>query len=304
MSFVPVLEIGGSHVTAARVEPHWCTVLPETVSRLPLDAGAAAPELIGAIARCAATLGPLSGTHLRVALPGPFDYATGVGRYDVRVGKFDALNGINLATALGQTLFPPPATITFLNDAAAFTLGEWFAGAGRGADRVVGITLGTGVGSAFLDRGQLIDTGTTVPPQGRVDLLTIDHKPLEETISTRAIIATMAPGTSGVREVTDRARAGDLTAEAALHRVFDKLGRALVPWLNTFHADALIVGGSIAQSWDLLAPALQAGIRSGNCDLTPRQAVHLDTAALIGAAWGPEHSSPHHIASRRRRPHR
>ena len=41
----------------------------------------------------------------------------------------------------------------FVNDAEAFGLGEWRAGAARGRRRAVAITLGTGVGSVFVADG-------------------------------------------------------------------------------------------------------------------------------------------------------
>jgi glucokinase len=50
-----------------------------------------------------------------------------------------------------------------VNDAAAFGLGEWVAGAATGAGRAVAITLGTGVGSAFVDNGSVAHRGRRRP---------------------------------------------------------------------------------------------------------------------------------------------
>ena len=60
-----------------------------------------------------------------------------------------------------------PAWIRFLNDAEAFLLGESVAGAARGHAPRVGITLGTGLGSAFLADGEIVRSGPDVPPERR-----------------------------------------------------------------------------------------------------------------------------------------
>jgi glucokinase len=208
---------------------------------------------------------------LCLAVPGPFDYRTGVGRY-AGVAKFEALNGVDVRAALLAALDDPPPEITFVGDAVAFTAGEWVAGAGRGADRVAGITLGTGIGSAFLDRGRPVQDGPSVPPEGRADLLEIDGRPLEETVSTRAVVRAHGRPAAGVLDVV---RAGDARALSAYRR----LGVALAPWVRAFGADVVVVGGAVAQSWDVIGPLLSESLG----DVRP--AAFPATAAHVGAAW-------------------
>lgn len=287
MTAVPVLEIGGSHVTAARVDERTWTVRPETQQRLRLDSHASASDILAVLSAAATAIGPLTDTRLCVAVPGPFDYPAGIARFH-GVGKFDALNGTDLGTALSGGLADPPAQIRFVNDAAAFTAGEWANGSGGSAGRLVGITLGTGVGSSFLADGVVVDDGPTVPPEGRADLLTVDGRPLEERVSTRAIVAAAggdAGGDAGVLEIVQRARAGDRTAGQALDGAFLALGRALAPWLTRFQADVMVVGGSVSRAWDIVHPALEAGLAEHQCRIPLRPAAHPETAALVGAAW-------------------
>ena len=71
---------------------------------------------------------------------------------------------------------------------------------------------------------------------------------------------------------------------------FRVLGAALVPWLARFEATALVVGGSIAASWDLIEGPLRAGLYAGpGADVTGklvlRTAEHAHLAPLLGAAW-------------------
>jgi glucokinase len=119
---------------------------------------------------------------------------------------------------------PGAARVAFLNDADAFLVGEWAAGAGRGHTRVAGITLGTGIGSAFLADGRIVSTGHDVPPRGEVHLVSIDGRPLEDTVSRRAIVAEYARLAGGDRarpaldvvDIAARARGGEAPAQAAI----------------------------------------------------------------------------------------
>ncbi|MFJ4686922.1 ROK family protein [Streptomyces sp. NPDC088789] len=287
---IPVLEIGGTHVTAALVTPDASRVTGQT--RRPLDAQGSAATVLGTVLRCARALHVPPGARWGVAIPGPFDYPKGIALF-ADVGKFDALNGLDLRAALLDGLPGHPADVVFLNDAHAFLIGEWTAGAARGHRRVVGITLGTGVGSAFLARGRVRTSGPGVPPEGRMDLTEVDGRPLEDTVSRRAIRARYADPDADVHHIAERARAGEERARRVLTRAFTALGAELGPRLHAFGASALVVGGSMARSWDLVAPALHTGLTAWNRPPGPPGTRHtravepavLDGhAALIGAA--------------------
>jgi glucokinase len=276
---VPVLEIGGTHVTAALVAD--ATV--ETAARLPLPANGSATEILDGIAAAAATLNAPPGSRWGVAVPGPFDYAAGIGLFR-DVGKFDALCGVDVGAELRRRL--PTPTLHFLNDADAFGIGEYVSGAAAGHPRAVCLTLGSGVGSAFLDRGLPVDNGPLVPPDGSAHLLQHGGRPLEETVSRRAIRAAYARATNAeapdVQAIAERARSGDDEAKSVLDNAFRALGTTIGPWLATFDATVLVVGGSIAASWDLVEGPLRAGLPA---EVELRPASRPTDAALLGAAW-------------------
>jgi len=292
---VPALDIGGTHVTAALVDVHDRLVVPGTRHDRPVRPNGTASEILGAVTACAAqAIGSRRpvGDTLGVAIPGPFDYATGIGRF-AGVGKFEALYGVDVATALLEGLAPRVRRVRFLNDADAFAIGEWTGGEARGHDRAVAITIGTGIGSAFLDRGRVVEDGPSVPPTGRVYLLRIDGQPLEDRVSRRAILRaaawrpTLSVGPDAdVRELAEAARAGDAVAAEIFDDTFTALGRALGPWLTRFEATVLVVGGAISASWDLVEPPLAAGLRLGADPWSGsiRHARLGGDAALIGAA--------------------
>lgn len=284
VTVVSAMDIGGTHVAAANVDLAGRRVLPGQTAREPLDAGGSAEEILSALVRCIAGL-PDPASRWAIAVPGPFDYELGVGRY-AGVGKFDALRDFDLRAALTPHL-PDAARISFHHDADAFLLGEWWAGAARGQHAAVGITLGTGVGSCFLRDGRICRRGPGVPPQGRVDLLTYADRPLEETVSRRAVRRAYADAAGGpplldVREIAQRARQGDRAAAGVFARTYRALGAVLGPPLAAFEATIVVVGGSIAASWDLVAGPLRAGIGS-SVMVVP--ACHLEQAPLLGVAY-------------------
>jgi glucokinase len=286
----PVLEVGGSHVTAALVDPV-AAVVPGTVVRRRLDPHGDADEILATVASTADEVPAADGASWGVAVPGPFDYQAGIARYH-GVGKFDALDGVDVGRELTARMSRTPAAIVFLNDAHAFGLGEWHSGAAVGQARAVAITLGTGIGSAFLADGRVVERGPTVPLEGRVDLLTIGGRPLEETVSSRAMlrryVTPVGSGPVGLDRVAARALDGDPAAREAIAAPLRALGSALGPWLVRFDATVLVVGGSVSRAWTLVEPALRAGLEASRPGLDDTFAVvasaDSETSALCGAA--------------------
>jgi predicted NBD/HSP70 family sugar kinase len=291
---IPALEVGGSHVTAAVVDLSAGRVLEPTRSRRPLSSDGPATDVIRTLLEVAAPVAAAAGRNatLGVAIPGPFDYARGIGRFE-GVAKFESLTGLDLAAALRAGLEGMVVRIAFLNDADAFVLGEWAWGAAAGHRRVAGVTLGTGVGSGFLDDGRVVVDDPRVPPDGSVHLLSIDGQALEETVSRRALRrqARLAieelPADADVLDVAMLARAGDRRARRVFDDAFAALGFALAPWLARFEVSVLVVGGSMAGSWDLVRPPLLGALRRAEpaiAGLAVRRAAHPEDSALIGAA--------------------
>ena len=272
------LDLGGTHVSAGRVDVERRTV--EESVRLPLRSDADGDELLERILGAAADVVG-DARVVGFASPGPFDYARGVAWLD---HKLEALYGVDLRAPLAQGLGVPPDAIAFVNDADAFAVGEWWAGAAAGQHRVVGITLGTGVGSAFLVDGAIVDSGPAVPPGGEIHRTTFHGAPLEDSVSRAALIARYGEEGIDVEEIAVRARAGDARAREAFDDVSSELGAALAPWLESFDATCLVVGGSIAAAWDLVERGLRAALAgSERLELIARAQL-LDEAALLGAA--------------------
>jgi glucokinase len=283
---IPILEVGGTHVTAAWVHPQEWQV--SAAVRRELDGRADSAVLIKEFAAAAAALDADPGSDWGVAMPGPFDYSAGIAWY-VGVGKFDSLHGIDVRRELLAAMPNRPGSISFINDASAFLVGEWLAGQARGTSRSAAVTLGTGIGSAFLADGQVIDSGPDVPPDAEAHLLFHEGRPLEELVSRRALRRRFAELASrsdepDVREIADLARSGDATAAKVFDTAFELLGRVLGPWMNRFGAEVIVLGGSISRAWDLIADPLHRGL-SISGDIPVRLTEDAERSALVGSAY-------------------
>ncbi|MCS3844571.1 ROK family protein [Microbacterium sp. AK031] len=313
-SDVWVLDVGGSHATAASVSLSESSGSVTASDTEALDPSLSADALLDAFAAPALRLRSASeGDSARpdrwvVAMPGPFDYECGIGIFEA-VGKFDSLRGVSIRSGLASRLDVDASRIHFVNDAVAYALGEWAFGSATRAERHVCITLGTGIGSAFLDRGLVVDEGSEVPPNGWAYLLESDGRPLEDVVSTRAIVRHFSQRTGRVqtvKEIAETARIGDPDASAVLDQAMFALGVTLAPWLTSFAATRLTVGGSMVRSWPVLVRGLTDGLAHGGVptDLEVLPSALLDAAPVLGAAFwlnsheqSPNSQSPNSLRS-------
>ncbi len=288
---VLVYDIGGSHVSASvcfegdyRLEPTVITSHPEEQS------SNAFVEVLHALGlKAAPDIHKVLGAEL--AMPGPFDYATGVSwmRH-----KMPYLYGVSLRDALAQQFGWQPGQVRFLNDAAAHLLGEIGAGAARGVHRAVSITLGTGVGSAFAVDGRIVTHGPGVPAGGEIWNLPYEGHIVEDFISTRAIQQNYLESTGEEREVAEIASGAN--DDPAAVEVFTEFGRRLGVMLrelcSPFAPDVVVLGGGIARSAPLFLAVAQDQVKEIPIEL--RISALGDHAPLVGAgvAWFTDSNVP------------
>jgi glucokinase len=279
---VGALEIGGTHVSSGLVDVARAEVA-SGIRRLAFSADSSRVSLLEAISRAALEVTVPSIARWGVAVPGPFDYEHGIST--IRgVAKLDALYGVDLRDRLSRDLgLERPERVRFLNDAHAFVLGEWWAGSAKGHARAMGVTLGTGIGSGFIANGELVLSGSDIPPEARLDLVPFRGAPVEDVLSSRGIVSAFGDELD-VAEIARRARDGDAKALAVLSEFGSALGEFLESWIVRFAPTCLVFGGSITRAWDLfgdsfreVCPAAARLQRSGPAD-------HLGEAPLLGAA--------------------
>lgn len=276
---VLVYDVGGSHVAAAACVGDDFRLGPVVNAAHPAEA--ACDAFIGMLYKLGveATNGFSHATGAVLAVPGPFDFEAGV---SLMRHKLPYLYGIDLRLAIAERFGWKPLQVRFLNDADAYLLGEVGAGAARGFSRAIGLTLGTGIGSAFAVQGRLVSDGAGVPNGGEIWNLPYAGKTVEDFISTRAVIGNYQRRTGKSREVADLAAAAssDPAAAEAFVEMGQHLGRVIDSLLQAFAPEVVVLGGGISRSAHLFLPAARGEIR--NAALKLRVSELGDRAALVG----------------------
>lgn len=272
------VDIGGSHITAAYIEPSTQKVIPESLKRERVPARDAAPVIFDAWVQALAPLVeglPADEVKIGIAMPGPFDYENGIALFR-GVKKYDSLYGLDVGHVLSERLNVERKSIIFINDAVAFLRGEIAAGAAAGFNKVIGITLGTGLGSASNCSGTVIDVNRAALP--------FLEQHAEEYLSTRWFLGRYTELTGlEVKNVEDLID----TAEPTLkNQIFEEFATNLADFLNDFIADEnpeiLVIGGNIAQAWNHFMPLVTQKIMNKHVRIS--QTVMWEDAALAGAA--------------------
>ena len=275
------LDIGGSHVGAALCALDDLRVIQLTSAPLGgVSSFDGFVDLLYLLGREVAR-GPRRLAGAALAVPGPFDCIAGVSLMKHKLGW---LYGRDLRGALAARFGWASDQLRFVNDAAAFLTGELAAGSAQGANRAVGMTLGTGIGSAFAIQGQCVTEGKGVPPGGEIWNLPYRDGTVEDLISTRALKADYAAWTGKPKEVKAIAEAvaSDPDARRVFERLGDNLGQVIRDVIAPFQPEVVVVGGGMARSAWLFLPIAQKHIECEGIRLVPSRL--LDRAQLIGAA--------------------
>ncbi|MBP1965340.1 ROK family protein [Paenibacillus aceris] len=276
-SIILAFDVGGTQIKAAAVSGG--TIIGSSVAHYESQSELAADEIIHNFARIVRDViakvehdnQPISG--LGMAFPGPFDYENGISL--IRgLGKFDSLYGLPFGKLLEEALrsdatvqerLAPEFRITFENDASLFGLGEAVYGEAQGADRVVCLTIGTGLGSCFLEHGRLVKQRADVPENGWLYEVPYRNGIADDYISKRGIIQlALEVGLDlrgrDVRELANSAIAEDPGARQLFELFGQRMALILSPTLSVFVPDKIILGGQISKSGFLFAHTFQEGL--------------------------------------------
>ncbi|WP_347157031.1 ROK family protein [Pontibacter chitinilyticus] len=275
------VDIGGSHITAALVNLQARAILPETLTRTYINAHSSAHDIISAWAttmQMASGQLPTTSLSIGIAMPGPFDYENGVSKMQGQ-DKYDALYDQNVRDLLAERLDMERQHIRFMNDAACFLQGEVFGGAAQGFQHVIGLTLGTGLGSARYHGHMAEDAALWCSPF--LDSIA------EEYLVTRWFVnhyqRRTGTAVSGVRELV-----ADAAANTETRALFEEYGRNLGNFLANFIAidkpEAVVIGGNIARAMALFQPHAEKVLADRALTVPLFQSTLAEEAALIGAA--------------------
>ncbi len=222
------------------------------------------------------------------AVPGPFDYARGIARFTSDVAKYQSLYGINVSERLQDLLGRKMGLeLRFLNDAIAFGVGEAWMGKASKVGRSISITVGTGLGAAFVERGIPVVEREDVPPQGYIWDLPFNSDLADASFSTRWFIkryAELSGNTlTGARQVAERA-ATDSLARDVFVEFGRNLGRLLRPLVQRFRAEILVIGGNVSAAYDLFGAALEESLGKQQLGVGIEVSTLKEDAAMMGSA--------------------
>ena len=273
------IDLGGSHIKLAVVDDSNILATDE----ISVDYGAGLlpvlPVFRTIIDKLLAKLGIRATDCVGLAMGFAAMVDRNTGRVVSTNGKFDDATGIDLP-AWCQSKFGIPFGLE--NDARMALLGEWYAGAAKGVDDVVMITLGTGIGGAAMAGGKLFRTkqvqGGTVG--GHIPVLftgrqctcgAVGCMEAEAAGWSLPLVAKEWPGIEDsrlatvervdFRSVFEFAREGDPIATAIRDRCLHVWAVGTVGLIHMYGPERVIIGGGVMRSADVIIPYIQEYVR-------------------------------------------
>lgn len=227
-------------------------------------------------------------------IPSRIDQRTGTAIGSVNIPLVDVPFRDVMTERLGR-----PVAID--NDGNAAAIAEWQAGAGRGVDDMVMLTLGTGVGGGLILGGRPYrgsigaggELGHVVLVHDGVRCSCGGYGHLESYVSGKAAdeVAREAFGPAAdAHRLVRLANEGDPTANELMQEIGRKLGSGLGSIVNAYDPELIVIGGGFAAAGELLlAPAREVMEREALKPIREGMRVvraELGTAAgMIGAAF-------------------
>lgn len=213
-------------------------------------------------------------------------------------GKIANYEGTNVKARMEEAFFVP---CEVLNDANAALLGECFRGGAIGAQNVVMLTLGTGVGGGVLVNGRLLtghggiagEMGHFTLYQGGIPCPCGKCGCYESYASTTALLRTAEAATVennlNGRMLFERIGSGNAVLQDVLNHWLDDVAAGITGLIHIFNPELILIGGGVSQQEDLLLKPLKTRVLSGAMprfteNLRIERATLGNDAGLIGAA--------------------
>ena len=286
-----LLDVGGTFVKSV-VATLQGELLPYTESSVPINSNGSRAEIENSFATVVAngrTIAEYNGYLLAgvgIAFPGPFDYNTGI---SYMKHKFAALDEVSVKDFFHSLLdIGEDMPVIFMHDVTAAVRGEMEFGAAKGYKNVAVVTLGTGLGFAHTQNGEI-----QFSPMGS-PLVSIYNRPyrdgvLEDYASKRGFLRSYAevigeePAANlTVAMIGGLCAEGDKEALQSFLNVGEILATELKPLLEEYKIECLLFGGQISRSFRFFEPAV-AKLTEEVPSLKHISAMdHLSTAAARG----------------------
>ena len=284
MRYVVGIDLGGTNIVAGTVAEDGSDVVGlVSEPTLPEQGADAVVARIVKLARASMAQAGVGGRKISgvgIGSPGPLNTETGVVLLTPNLGWTNMPLRDRVVGELGL-----PATLD--NDANCAIFGEWWRGAARGAEYVVGLTIGTGIGGGIVLGGHIYHGASDIA--GEIGHMTIDstgrrckcgnYGCLEAYASGPAIAARAVEGISAGVEtalpqyvdgdlsritaqvVYEAAHDGDLYALEMVRETAKLLGAGVANILNIFNPEVVVICGGVTLAGDKLFAPLQSEVK-------------------------------------------
>jgi glucokinase len=290
---VVALDVGGTTIKGAVVD-HDAAVLSRL--RRPTPPRDTAPDevlaaILAAVDELAAAAPPGAGVRaVGLAVTGIVDERRGIAVRSENVGWRD----VPVRSLVEQSTGLP---VGFGHDVRAGALAEWRLGAGRGLEDLVFVPVGAGVSAGVIVHGRLVTGGGNAGELGHVDVghgerCACGGRGCVEAVASAAAVArryaaiTGRP-VAGAREVAERMVAGDPVARQVWADATRALALALAWTTAVLAPQAIVLGGGLARSGDLLLDPVRRALAGHLAVVPPPRLLPAglgDEAGCLGAA--------------------
>ncbi|MCG6976872.1 MAG: ROK family protein [Acidiferrobacterales bacterium] len=234
-----------------------------------------------------------SKAHVGIGHPGAVSVRTGL----LKNSNTVCMNGMPVKADLERLLDRP---VRMANDANCFALSEAIDGAGRDANVVFGVIMGTGVGGGIVFHQKLHQGLQHIAGEWGHNILEPDgplcfcgkHGCIENFLSGPGLLHAYrkAGGNQGddTKTIVAKAANGDALAEETMQLFLDRFGHAMSIVVNILDPDIIVLGGGMSNLERLYTEGRDALARwVFNDELLTRvvRNVHGDSAGVRGAAW-------------------
>ncbi|OYD43208.1 ROK family protein [Sphingobacterium cellulitidis] len=276
-NYILSCDIGGTHITSAIVEKDTWKILNETITRSHVNSLENAKSIFhdwtSNMKSCLEKT-DLEVVNIGIAAPGPFDYEKGIALMKGQ-SKYDSIYNLEVTAPILEGLGQADLKILFINDAAAFLQGEVFGCGLEHKERILGITLGTGLGSSVWNQGDKAFDADLWNTAYRDSIY-------EEYLVTRWFVKRFEELSglkeSGLREILEKH--GESTEVSQLLSEYQE---HLLHFMNFFSqkhdCKSFVIGGNIVKAWDRIFPD-----KSVLADFDVQIGQYQEHAAIIGAA--------------------
>lgn len=267
------IDLGGTNIRGGIVNGNRLS----SILQKKINAQGSAEEVLQQLYQLADALIDDSVAAIGIGVPGLVDAATGT--------VFDVVNIPSWKDIPLQKLmvgrYQRPVIIN--NDANCFALGEFYFGKGQGSHSMIGLTIGTGLGSGIIIDKKLY-AGIHC---GAGEFGMMDYKEQVYEYYASGQFFTNVYGRDG-EEVFKSALKGNKEALAMYAEMGIHLGNAIKAVLFALDVDLIILGGSVRKAFPYFADAMWQSIKSFAFKRTAERlqikVSELENSGILGAA--------------------